>query len=195
TSVVPAANSSGWTGSKRGKAAAPCRTAASTAARGSHDPPIMLASVLRQRLAEAEHVAFAIADRELFHVVGLLHQRPVDNVGAARPQFVVQRARVADPEERVPRTSLPLVRTDLCRLGDAPEHHRQAVAAEDRELRRRAGGVVAAEPEHLLVLRRRLLDVSDGKYGAWRSSLGDCGVLIIHLYFIWDDPVVLPRDR
>src|SRR2546422_1012739 len=65
-----------------------------------------------QRLPEPQHVAFTIAHRELLHLVRFLDGRPVDDVRSACPQLRVQGSRIADPEERVPRSALLLVGAD-----------------------------------------------------------------------------------
>ncbi len=101
-----------------------------------------------QRLAEAQDVAVAIPHRELLHLIRLLHDRPVDDLGALRLQFGVQGPHVADPEEGVPGAALLLVGTDALRCGDQPEHHRQAVTTHDAEHRRCASDVVPPEAEH-----------------------------------------------
>src|SRR5262245_24607412 len=99
--------------------------------------------LLTPLLPEPEDVAVDVLRRELLHVIVGLHGGAVRDARVPGPELVVERLGVGDPEERVPRPALLFVRADARRIGDAPQHHSQAVAAQDGELERRAGGVVA----------------------------------------------------
>src|SRR5262249_15837031 len=114
---------------------------------------------LCKRLAEAEHMAVTIADREFLHPIRFLNKRAVHHIGALRVEFRVQSLRVVDPEEGVPGSSLLFIRRDKFGRRNPPQHNREAVAAADGELEGSSRRVFTPKAHRLLIERHRLFHV------------------------------------
>src|SRR5262245_10331014 len=112
---------------------------------------IITAALHLDRLPEPEDMAVAVAHGELEHAIGVLHERTVDDIGAAVRQLGVQSPGVVDPEEGVPGPALGFDRLDAIGLVDAAQHDAVAIAAQDRELGGSPCQVLALEAQDTLI--------------------------------------------
>src|SRR4030095_14034270 len=125
----------------------------------------------RPLLPEAQDVAVGVPDRELLHAIRLNDQW-INHLSALQAKLRVQRLDVIDPEEDIPRPSLPLVRADQAGLLRAAKHDGAAVSAVEGELGRLPGRVFALKSEHVVIVGSDARHVRDREVSGAAYELG-----------------------
>jgi len=106
-----------------------------------------------QSLPKSEHMTITIANGKFLHLICLLNERAVHDVGGFCMELHVQSLNVAYPEEGIPRSPLLFVWHDKIGFQDFAQHYRETIATADGKLDRCSCRILTAKSQYILIER------------------------------------------